>query len=130
MMKKILVVDDSPFARKVILSAMPKDRDYEFVVAANGQEGVDKYVETHPDVTFMDITMPVMDGLQALENIKKLDKNALVIMCTADIQPKSIEKAKGLGALLVLGKPPSKEAVEEALSKAANALVAVRGPNR
>jgi two-component system, chemotaxis family, chemotaxis protein CheY len=124
MVKKILIVDDSPVARKIILSCLPKDREYEFILAGDGREGVTKFVEEHPDVTFMDITMPVMDGLAALEEIVGVDENAVVVMCTADVQPKSILRANSLGALLVLRKPPTKDTVEEALSKAEAKLAA------
>lgn len=124
MLKKILIVDDSPVARKIILSCLPKDRGYEFILAGDGREGVSKFSEEHPDITFMDITMPVMDGLAALEEIVSLDENAIVVMCTADVQPKSILRANGLGALAVLRKPPTKDTVEEALSKAETKLTA------
>ena len=115
MIKTILVVDDSPIARKIMLSCMPKDRGYEFFQACDGQDGVSKFIDIHPDITFLDITMPVMDGLRALEDIRKLDRTAIVIMCTADIQPQSVSRANGLGALSVMRKPPSKEAVANEL---------------
>ena len=124
MLKKVLIVDDSPVARKIILSCMPKDRGYEFFLAGDGKEGIAKYTEVQPDVTFMDITMPVMDGLLALEEIINIDKQATVVMCTADIQPRSILKASDLGALLVIRKPPTKDTVEDALAKAEEKLAA------
>lgn len=67
---------------------MPKDREYEFHEAGDGQEGLNKFIELKPDVTFLDITMPVMNGIESLEAMKNADKNAIIIMCTADIQPK------------------------------------------
>jgi two-component system chemotaxis response regulator CheY len=88
MIQKILLVDDSQIARKILKSCMPKDREYEFHEAGDGQEGLNKFIELKPDVTFLDITMPVMNGIESLEAMKNADKNAIIIMCTADIQPK------------------------------------------
>jgi two-component system chemotaxis response regulator CheY len=122
MIHKILLVDDSPIARKILRNCMPKDREYEFHEAGDGQEGLNKFIELKPDVTFLDITMPVMDGIESLELMKKADQNAVIIMCTADIQPKSILKVATLGALTVIKKPPSKEKVQIALQKAQEIL--------
>jgi two-component system, chemotaxis family, chemotaxis protein CheY len=118
MIQKILLVDDSPIARKILRSCMPKDHEYEFHEAGDGQEGLNKFVEIKPDVTFLDITMPIMDGIESLEAMKNTDKDAVIIMCTADIQPKTILKVAALGALTVIKKPPSKEKVQLALLKA------------
>ena len=118
MIKKILLVDDSPISRRILKSCMPKDQGYDFFEAGNGQEGLAKFSEVNPDITFLDITMPVMDGMQCLEEIKKVDDKAIIIMCTADVQPKSMLKASGLGALTVVRKPPSKDTIEDALNKA------------
>jgi two-component system chemotaxis response regulator CheY len=118
MIQKILLVDDSPIARKILRSCMPKDQEYEFHEAGDGQEGLNKFVEIKPDVTFLDITMPIMDGIESLEAMKNTDKDAVIIMCTADIQPKTMLKVAALGALTVIKKPPSKEKVQLALLKA------------
>ncbi len=126
MIKKILLVDDSPIARKIMRSCMPKDRDYELYEGVDGADAVSKFAQIQPDVTFLDITMPVMDGLQALEKIKEIDPKAVVIMCTADIQPKSIARANDLGALTVVRKPPTKEAVDNALSRANESLASAK----
>jgi two-component system, chemotaxis family, chemotaxis protein CheY len=120
--KKILIVDDSPISRRMLKSCIPKDEGYEFFEAGDGLAGLEAYKEIRPDITFMDLTMPVMDGTEALEEIKKFDKNAIVVVSTADIQIKSIEKVMGLGALLVVKKPPTKETVQDALTKAINRL--------
>jgi two-component system chemotaxis response regulator CheY len=122
MIYKILLIDDSPIARKILKNCMPRDREYEFHEACDGQEGLNKFIEIKPDVTFLDITMPVMDGIESLEAMKNADKNAVIIMCTADIQPKSILKVAALGALSVIKKPPSKEKVQIALLKAEEIL--------
>ena len=70
----------------------------------------------------MDLTMPVMTGFQALEEIMKMDPKAMVIILTADVQIKAIAKAHDLGAFSVLKKPPSKESVAGAIKEAEEAL--------
>ena len=122
MIKKILIVDDSPISIKIIKSCMPKDKDYELFDAADGQMGVEKYKELKPDLTFMDLTMPVMNGFQALEEIMKLDQRAIVIILTADVQIKAVAKAHDLGAFSVLKKPPAREAIAAAIKEADDAL--------
>ena len=101
---------------------MPADQQYELVEAGDGQSGIDKYVEFQPDVTFMDLTMPVMDGMQALREIIKIDPKAIVIVCTADVQMKTIFKVMNFGALMVVRKPINKQAIEDALRKAEDKL--------
>jgi two-component system, chemotaxis family, chemotaxis protein CheY len=122
MISKILIVDDSPISRKMLKSCIPKDREYTYYEAGDGLAGLELYKEIHPDITFMDLTMPVMDGATALNEILKFDKDAVVIVSTADVQVKSLTKVMDLGAFLVVKKPPSKESVQNALSKAEDRL--------
>jgi two-component system chemotaxis response regulator CheY len=117
MAKKILIVDDSPISRKMLKSCIPAESVKEFLEAGDGLAGLNVFKESLPDVTFLDLTMPVMDGVQALEEMKKHNPDAVVIVATADIQVKSIEKVMGLGAFHVLKKPPTKESVREILQK-------------
>ncbi|MGB5218586.1 MAG: response regulator [Smithella sp.] len=123
MIKKILIVDDSPISVKIIKSCIPKDKDYELFDANDGQAGVEKYKDIKPDLTFMDLTMPVMNGFQALEEILKFDQKAKVIILTADVQIKAVSKAHDLGAFSVLKKPPAKETIAAAIKEAENALL-------
>ena len=123
MIKKILIVDDSPISIKIMKSCIPKENNYELYDAADGQQGVDKYKEVKPDLTFMDLTMPVMNGFQALEEILKFDQKAKVIILTADVQIKAVSKAHDLGAFSVLKKPPAKETIAAAIKEADNALL-------
>ncbi len=122
MIRTILLVDDSPISRRMMKSCIPKDRGYEIHEAGDGLAGFEAYKANQPDVTFMDLTMPVMDGSESTAKIREFDPNAVVIVCTADIQIKSITNVLDLGALMVMKKPPSKEAVEDALSKAAELI--------
>ncbi|MBN1363597.1 MAG: response regulator [Syntrophaceae bacterium] len=123
MIKKILIVDDSPISIKIIKSCIPKDIDYELFDAADGKMGVEKYKEIKPDLTFLDLTMPVMNGYEALEEIIKFDPKAMVIILTADVQIKAVAKAHELGAFSVVKKPPSKDSVAAAIKEADNALI-------
>jgi two-component system, chemotaxis family, chemotaxis protein CheY len=123
MIKKILIVDDSPISIKIIKSCIPKDMGYELFDAADGQMAVEKHKEIKPDLTFMDLTMPVMNGFQALEEIIKFDPRAMIIILTADVQIKAVAKAHDLGAFSVLKKPPSKDAILAAIKEADDALV-------
>ena len=123
MIKKILIVDDSPVARAIVKKCLPKDRDFELTEANNGQEAVQKFKEVRPDLTFLDLTMPVMDGFDALKAIKEEDNLAVVMVLSSDIQKKTMEKVVTLGADMVIPKPPSAESIQEALTKAAKLLV-------
>ncbi len=114
---KILIVDDSPVARKILKSCIPADKGYELHEADDGTAGLQRFKEVHPSVTFLDITMAHMDGMECLEEIKMLDQDAVVVMCTADIQPKSAQKAENLGAFTMIKKPPSKNVVREVLER-------------
>lgn len=122
MIKKILIVDDSPIARKMLKSCLPKDQGFEFHEACDGREGVEKYKSICPDLTFMDLTMPVMTGYEAIEEIIKHDRNALVVVVTADVQMKAIKTVLDSGAFMVLKKPLNKEDLLVALSKAQDTL--------
>jgi two-component system chemotaxis response regulator CheY len=122
MIKKILIVDDSPISIKIIKSCIPTDQGYELFDASNGQIGVEQYKQHQPDLTFMDLTMPVMNGFEALEEILKFDQRALVIILTADVQIKAVAKAHDLGAFTVVKKPPAKESIAAAIKEAADAL--------
>jgi two-component system chemotaxis response regulator CheY len=122
MIEKILIVDDSPVSRKIMKSCIPEDKEFELFEAGDGQSGIDMYQEIKPDLTFMDLTMPVMDGMQALQEIIKVDPQAIVVVCTADVQMKSIFKVMNLGALMVVRKPINKQAIADALQKAEDRL--------
>jgi len=118
MIKKILIIDDSSVSRKIMKKCIPSDRGYEFGEAEDGEVGLKKYVEFQPDVVFLDLTMPVMDGREFLKEVKKDHEDSVIIVCTADVQKKSLEEVITLGALLVVKKPPSKETIQDALIKA------------
>ena len=117
MLHTVLIVDDSPISRKMLKSCFPKDRGFEFHEAGDGQQGLDLYRELRPDLVTLDLTMPVMDGVTALTEIRAFDPQATVIVCTADVQEKCLQEVTQKGAFLILPKPPSKGSVLEALTK-------------
>ena len=81
--KKVLVVDEAAFMRIKLKDILEKN-NYEVVgEAENGIEAIEKYKEVSPDIVTMDITMPEMDGVQALKEIKAFDANAKILMCSA-----------------------------------------------
>lgn len=122
--KKILIVDDSPVSIRIMKSCIPKDQGYELFDANNGLIGVEKYKEIKPDLVFMDLTMPVMNGFQALQEIIKYDGKATVIIVTADVQIKAIAQAHDLGAFTVVKKPPAKDTIAAAIEKVNKSLAA------
>jgi len=109
---KILIVDDSPIAIRTIKGSLPRDRDYEFFEARNGREGLEKFKEVNPDLTFLDLTMPVMGGVECLGKLKELDSNSLVVVVTADVQIKSMKKVIEMGAYRMIKKPPERLGME------------------
>lgn len=87
-MTKVLIVDDSRTSRKILRNLL-EEEGFEIVgEAVNGDDGYLKYKELHPDLVTMDITMPVTDGIQALQLIRHFDENALVVMVTAQDKKK------------------------------------------
>src|SRR3989304_5813582 len=96
-MTTLLVVDDAAFMR-MRCSKLLADNGYEVVEAENGVQAIQKYKELHPDGVLLDITMPEMDGLTALKEIRKIDPNARVAMVTAMGQQALVMDALKSGA--------------------------------
>lgn len=119
---KILIVDDSAIARKFLKKSLPDDVEFEIKECVNGQECVDIYMEYAPDLVFLDLTMPVMDGVEALEQIKQMNPDAIVYVLTADIQKTTHDKIMSLGAYKFLKKPPTKETISNAVYELADFL--------
>lgn len=114
---KVLVVDDAAFMRMMIKDILRKG-GYEVIgEAEDGGKAVEKYKELHPDLVTMDITMPDMDGITAVKEIKKLDPNALIIMCSAMGQQAMVIDAIQAGAKDFVVKPFQPERVLEAVRK-------------
>lgn len=115
---KILVVDDSMFVAKQLGQILTSE-GYEIVATAvDGKDGVDKYKELcpHVDLVTMDITMPKMDGITALEQIMAFDKNAKVVMVSALGKEELVKKSLLLGARNYIIKPLDRKKVLERIS--------------
>ena len=115
---KVLVVDDAAFMRMMIKDILRKG-GYEVVgEAEDGSKAVEKYKELRPDLVTMDITMPDMDGITAVKEIKKLDATAKIIMCSAMGQQEVVLDAVKAGAVDFIVKPFQPERVLESFNRA------------
>jgi two-component system chemotaxis response regulator CheY len=116
--KRILIVDDAAFMRMMIKDILTKN-GYEVVgEAENGTKAVQMYKELKPELVTMDITMPEMDGIQAVREIKKIDSSAKIIMCSAMGQQMMVMEAIQAGARDFVVKPFQQERVIQAIEKA------------
>lgn len=103
--KKIMLVDDAAFMRMMIKDTLKKNGFTEIVEAGNGEQAIAAYQEEKPDLVLMDITMPVMDGLEALKRLKEMDGGVQVVMCSAMGQETMVVDALKLGAKDFIVKP-------------------------
>ena len=117
-MEKILIVDDSKTSRKSLRN-MLTGAGYEVVAeAVDGKDGVEKYKEYKPDVVTMDITMPNLDGIDAVTQIMRIDPDAKIIMVTAAGQKNNVVEAIKRGAVDFVQKPFEAEAIVDVIKKA------------
>lgn len=116
MSKTILVVDDAAFMRMMIRDILAKE-GYVIHEAVNGRDALEKYDEVRPDLVTMDITMPEMNGLDALREIRTSDPVARVLMVSAMGQQKMIVEALEAGAMDFLVKPFQPTKVLETVKK-------------
>lgn len=117
MSKRILIVDDTLFMR-VKLRGLLEKSGYQVVgEGANGREAVEKYKELRPDIVLLDITMPEMDGISALKEIKAFDAKATVVMVSALGQESFVMEAIRSGARNYLVKPFEENKFQEVLAR-------------
>lgn len=116
--KRILIVDDAAFMRMMIKDILVKNGFEVVGEAADGAQAIEKYAELKPDLVTMDITMPEMDGIQALKEIKEKDPTATIIMCSAMGQQAMVIDAISAGAKDFIVKPFQADRVIEAIEKA------------
>lgn len=103
---KILVVDDSKLARLSLIKTLREyEPDAEIFEAENGAIGVDLFKAENPRVVFLDLTMPVMDGYEALKHIMQMDPKAQVVVVSADVQTQAQEQVMAMGAKMMVPKP-------------------------
>lgn len=112
---KILIIDDSLLSRNMFKRALGEN--YEYVEAADGISGLEKFVLEKPDLVVLDITMPGTNGFEILAQIKQLDPEACVVVGTADIQSTSRIQALEMGAAEVINKPFMPETVKETVGR-------------
>lgn len=117
MAKNILICDDAAFMRMMIKDILTKNGYNVVGEAENGVKAVEKYAELNPDLVLMDITMPEMDGIQALKKIKETDPTSLIIMCSAMGQQAMVIESIQAGAKDFIVKPFQADRVLEAVQK-------------
>ncbi len=116
--KSVLIVDDAAFMRMMLKDILTKN-DFEVVgEAENGKVAVAAYQKLLPDIVTMDITMPEMNGIDAVKAIKTLDASAKVVMVSAMGQQPMVIEAIQAGAVDFIVKPFQPDRVVEALNKA------------
>lgn len=118
MQVRILITDDTVFTRTMLRSVLSANGFDEIIEAGDGQEAIDKYKTHRPNVVLMDITMPVKDGLAALEEIREFDPEAKIIMCTAMGQKTMVVDAIRSGAVDFIVKPFQTNRVLESVRRA------------
>lgn len=105
MSKTVLVIDDSPFVFKTVVKAL-EGSEYEVIGnALNGQLGLDFYVERKPDIVTLDVTMPIMDGLETARRLHSIDPNVKIIMLSAMGDETLVTEAQKIGIKYFLTKP-------------------------
>lgn len=116
-MKRVLIVDDTAFMRMSLKTMLEKNGFEVIGEAENGSVAVRKYKELRPDIVTMDITMPEMDGIQALKEIRQFDSNSKVVMISALGQESYIREAVMSGAKGFIIKPFKEDYVVQTLSR-------------
>jgi two-component system, chemotaxis family, chemotaxis protein CheY len=111
--KRILIIDDSPVARILLKKCIGEG--FEIYEAGTGEEGLDLYKSINTDITFLDLTMPGMGGLEVLKELLIIDPKARVIVISADRQSSTIKEAISIGAYTVLKKPPRQDRIHKTL---------------
>ena len=104
-MSRILIADDASFMRLMIIQILARKGYTDIVEAENGCQAVERFRLDKPDITLMDITMPELNGLAALEEILSIDPGAKVIMCSAIAQESMVSEALKRGAVDFVIKP-------------------------
>ncbi|MEM0266044.1 MAG: response regulator [Archaeoglobaceae archaeon] len=112
-MKSVMIVDDETAMREILKIML---KDYKVVEASNGREAVEKYEKEKPDIVLMDIMMPVMGGIDAIREIKKINPKAKIIAITAYAGSKG-EKAMEAGVDRILKKPFTRKEVIRAIEE-------------
>lgn len=117
MSRKVLVIDDSPFVFKAVSKAL-ENTEWEVVGnALDGRLGIDKYIETRADVITLDVTMPVMDGLETARKLVEINPNVKIVMLSAMGDETLLNQAREIGVKYFLTKPFRPETLQAKLSE-------------
>lgn len=116
-MKKVLIVDDASFMRMMLKNILIQDGHEIVAEGENGEQAVELYKKHRPDFVTMDITMPIMDGIEAVTKIREFDPDAKIIICSALGQEAKVKAAIVAGASDFIVKPFKGERVVSAIEK-------------
>jgi len=113
---KYLVTDDSKLARRVLIKSLLNYTDEEHILqATNGLEALKIALKERPDIVFLDLTMPEMDGYTALPKLLNINPDIKVVVISADVQEQAQEKVLSLGAKFHIAKPINPQKLKEIL---------------
>ncbi|MFL0796885.1 MAG: response regulator [Cellvibrionaceae bacterium] len=113
----LLICDDSNMARKQVARSLPDGWDVDISFAKDGAEAIHMIRAGKAEMLFLDLTMPVMDGYQVLEQIRQQDLPSMVIVISGDIQPDARDRVMKLGAIDFIKKPINKEKLKDVLDR-------------
>ncbi|GGA62250.1 response regulator [Ornithinibacillus halotolerans] len=116
-MARILIVDDAKFMRTTLHAILTKDNHEIVGEAENGKEAISTYLKTNPDLVIMDITMPIMNGIDAIKEIIKINSQTKIIVCSAMGQQKVVVEAIESGAKDFIVKPFDEQRVLETINR-------------
>jgi len=114
---KILICDDSKLMRRKLGQVLEKHFEVQIVEADNGQRAVELYESVRPGLVFMDIVMPVLDGVAALEAIRSIDREARVVMSSSSGTKEKLKRALEAGAMEFIQKPWTEEQIRFVVEK-------------
>ncbi|MGH4119760.1 response regulator [Clostridium sp.] len=114
-MLKILICDDSLLIRKKLKEVLKNCGCENILEATDGQVAIDVYKESNPDLVFMDIIMPIKNGIQAVKEIMEFDKDAKVVMASSAGTKEHVKEAIKVGAFEFIQKPWEKEQINKIL---------------
>lgn len=116
-MKRVLIIDDAAFIRKILRNMLEKNNYRVVGEAENGLVGIEKYTARRPDVVLLDIVMPVMDGLECLKELKEINPDVKVIICSTVDDAKVVHEIYQLGVVDFITKPVKEERLMKTLKQ-------------
>jgi two-component system chemotaxis response regulator CheY len=113
----ILLVDDEAHIRKYVSLILKQLGARKIVEATNGEEAIAIFTQQKPEIVLLDISMPLMNGLETLKKLKAIDPECVVIMLTSMVNRQSIDEALALGAANYIRKDTAKEEIAQAITE-------------